>query len=132
MKQTVLGILIAFGILVGGAAQASAQTPIIAGDKLAFDVQTASLAEAQAAVYKHYDDASATGIVLTPVTCSAQVPPLAGNFTCETPFPAFTPGVAHGIALTASNLAGESLRSTVFSFQLVVIPSAPTNLRRKS
>lgn len=130
MKFRQVGLFILFGLLAL-AGSAGAQTSIIAGDKLAWDQQAATLAEAQAATYKHYDDASATGIVLTPVTCNALVPPLAGNFTCETPFPAFTPGAAHGIALTAGNLAGESLRSTAFNFLLVVVPNAPTNLRRK-
>lgn len=130
MKRTELWILFAVFALIGSAVHASAQTPVVTGDKLTWDQKASDLATAQAAVYKHYDDASATGVVLTPVTCSEQTPVLAGNYTCNTPFPAFTPGTIHGIVLTAGNVAGESLKSTPFTFQFVVVPSAPTNVRR--
>lgn len=117
-------------IVAGLSSTAHAQTSVIPGDKLAWDQQAADLATAQAATYKLYADGAATGTVLTPVTCADQTPVLAGNFTCSTPFPAFTPTVLHSVKVTAGNAAGESLQSTPFSFRFVVVPSVPTNLRR--
>lgn len=117
-------------IIAGLSSTASAQTSVIPGDKLAWDQQAADLATAQAATYKLYADGAATGTVLTPVTCTVQTPPLTGNFTCSTPFPAFTPTVLHSVKASATNEAGESLQSTAFSFKFVVVPSVPTNLRR--
>lgn len=91
--------------------------------KLAFDQAAANLAEANSLTYKYYPDGAATGVTTT-VTCTGSTSP----FVCETPFPAFTPG-SHTIQVTASNAAGESLKSAVFNFTFVVIPSAPVNLR---
>lgn len=104
---------------------ASAQT-VTSTSKLMWDQQAPDLATAQAYDYRLYPDGAAT--VPTPVvgvTCSGTASP----FVCVVPFPAFTPG-SHTEAATAANSAGESLKSTVFAFQFVVIPSPPQNLRK--
>lgn len=123
-------VIAAFAALVLTPLSASAQTPVVPSDKLGWDQQDTDLAAASANTYRLYADGVATGTVLTPVTCANQVPVLAGNFTCTTPFPAFTPTVTHSITVSAANAAGESLKSTPFSFKFVVIPSVPSNLRR--
>ena len=92
--------------------------------KLAWDQAAPDLATANAYTFRQYPDGSATAVVLSPVTCSGMTSP----FVCQVPFPAFTPG-AHTTAVTAANIAGESLKSTPFPFTFVVIPSVPTNLR---
>ena len=101
------------------AAQATPQS------KLAWDQDAADLATANSFTYRHFDDGSATGTPLTPVTCTGTASP----FTCRVPFPSFTPGVQHAIAVSAANQAGESLPSTPLSFQFIVIPNSPRNLR---
>jgi hypothetical protein len=106
------------------ASLASAQNTGTASSKIGWDqAGVASAAEAQALTYRYYADGSATGIVLTGVTCAGTT-----AVTCQAPFPAFTPG-SHTITLTAGNVAGESAKSSPFAFVFVVIPSAPTNLR---
>ena len=111
----VIGIL-----LMATAAAAQTATP---SKSLAWDQPDATLTEALAYTYTHYDDAGLTGVALTGVTCVTGVP-----VTCSAPFPAFTPG-AHTVAITATNEAGESLPSTPLPFTFVIIPSAPVNLR---
>lgn len=108
-------------VLLPAIAHAQATT----ASKIDFDQQATTLAEANGFAYKYYPDGAATGIALTPVVCTGPASP----FLCEAAFPAFTPGVQHNITITASNTAGESLKSTPFNFTFVVIPSAPTNLR---
>lgn len=112
-------------------APAFAQTPATTANKIAWEQQAPSLADAQAYVYKYYPDGAATGIVLTGVTCTSTTSPT-GTIVpqCEVAFPAFTPG-SHTLTLTASSVAGESVKSTPLSFAFVVIPSAPNNLRIK-
>ena len=82
-----------------------------------------STAEAQAYTYQYYADGATAGVAVTSVTCSGVAPTV-----CRAPFPAFTPG-SHTITLTASNLAGTSPQSTLFTFTFVVVPSAPQNIR---
>lgn len=94
--------------------------------KLAWDQAASNLAEAQAYAYKYYADGSASGVALSGVTCSGAASP----FVCEVAFPAFTPG-PHTIAVTASNVAGESVASPVFSFTFSVVPTPPANVRIK-
>jgi hypothetical protein len=93
------------------------------GSKITFDQGQATLAQAQSYVYKYYSDGNTIGVPLTDIICVDGVP-----VTCEAPFPAFTPGVTHTIALTATNEAGESAKSVPLSFQFIVVPVAPSNL----
>lgn len=87
--------------------------------KLAWDQPSVpDAATAQAFTYKYYADGATTG-----VTCTGTAP-----VTCQVNYPAFTPG-SHTLTLTASNVAGESPKSAVFSFTFVVIPAAPNNIR---
>jgi hypothetical protein len=92
--------------------------------KLLFDQSSPTLVEANSYTYKYYPDTAITGIILTPVICTGTTSP----FTCSVSFPAFTPGT-HTIQLTAGNTAGESVKSTSFSFTFVVIPGIPVNIR---
>ena len=129
MKRLIL-IALVFA-LIGFAASATAQTPATNGNKIAWDQAAPTLAIAQSYVYKYYPDAAAAGVTLAPVTCVGQASPAgATTFQCEAPFPAFVPG-AHTLTLTASNEAGESVKSAPLSFTFVVIPSAPAALRIK-
>lgn len=107
-------------VLVGNA-RAQTGTPT---NGLAWDQAATDQATAQAYTYRYYPDGSASGTVLSGVVCSGTASP----FTCRVNFPAFTPG-AHTLQTTAANVAGESVKSAVFSFTFVVQPSAQTNLR---
>lgn len=89
---------------------------------LAWDQPNATAAEAQAFTYTAYADGSATGTVLSGVTCSGS------PVVCTVPFPAFTPG-SHTIELTASNSAGTSPKSAPFPFTFVIVPSTPSGIR---
>jgi hypothetical protein len=115
-------LLFTFAFLLCASFAHAQATP---ASKLGWDQAAADLATANAYSYKHYDDLSVTGVALAPATCTGTASP----FACQAPFPAFTPGATHTIAITASNVAGESLKSTPLSFQFIVIPAAPTNLR---
>jgi hypothetical protein len=83
-----------------------------------------TLAEATGYTYRYYPNAVTTGTVLTGVTCTGTTAP----FNCSAPYPAFTPG-SHTLQLTAANIAGESVKSPVFSFTFVVVPGNPINIR---
>lgn len=105
------------------ASVAFAQPPATASNKLGWDQAALTLAEAQAYTYKYYPDNGVAGITLTPATCTGTTSP----FSCEAPFPVFTPG-PHTLTLTTSNLAGESPKSLPLSFVFVVTPTSPTTL----
>lgn len=105
----------------------NAQTPAGATSKIGWEQSAVSLAEAQALTYKYYADTATTGVALAGVTCTGTASP----FQCEVAFPAFTPG-QHTLVLTASNLGGESPKSSPpLSFTFVLIPSSPANIRIK-
>ena len=91
---------------------------------LTWDQAAPDLATAQAYVYAYYPDGAVTSTPLANVVCSGAASP----FTCTVGFPAFTPG-SHSLQATATNAAGESLKSTPFPFIFVVLPVAPANLR---
>ena len=99
-------------------------TQAVNTSRLAWDQDAPTLEDAQSYTYKYYPDSSTTGIILKEVTCTGTATP----FQCSVPFPAFTPG-KHTIQLSASNIAGEGTKSSVFSFTFVVVPSAPANIR---
>jgi len=112
-------------VLLALSAQAFAQTGV-PGQKFAWDQVAPDLASAQAYIYKHYDDGATTGVSFAAVTCAGTTSP----FQCEVLIPAFTPG-PHATAISASNLAGESPKSAVFSFTFVVTPGSPANIHIK-
>lgn len=101
--------------------QLSAQATI--NNKILFDQGAIDLATANSYTYKYYPDNAAVGVNL-PTVCTGTSSP----FTCSAAFPAFTPG-SHTLTITASNIAGESPKSSVLSFTFVIIPSIPTNVR---
>jgi hypothetical protein len=128
MRQVIAGVLLVLGLLI--AAPSQAQTTVTPGQMLAWDQPATSQAEAQGFSYRIYRDGAAAPIVLTAVTCSAPgVGTPSGSFPCETPFLADTPGAPHSIEATASNQAGESLRSTPFNYIFIALPQPPRNLR---
>jgi hypothetical protein len=92
--------------------------------KLVWDQIAPDLVTANSYIYKYYPDSSLTGTSLNPIVCTGTASP----FTCSVSYPAFTPG-NHTLTVTASNAAGESLKSIPFPFTFVVIPAAPTNIR---
>lgn len=103
-----------------------AQTTGVAGQKFAWDQAAPDLATAQAYTYKHYDDGATTGVAFASVVCTGTVAP----FQCEVPIPAFTPG-SHTTTFTAMNVAGESVKSSAFTFTFVVTPGTPANIHIK-
>lgn len=123
MKSLMCAIVFAIALLIPTTGWSQTANPAAT---LAFDQNAVSAAEATSFIYRYYPDGTplGIGIVLAVVTCSGATSP----FLCLTPFPAFTPG-AHTLAITAANVGGESLKSTVLAFTFVVIPSPPTNLR---
>lgn len=121
MKQCLL-VLIVFVVLT---ASALAQTAV-PGQKFAWDQAAPDLASAQGYTYKHYDDGVAAAVVFTGVTCTGAASP----FACEVLIPAYTPG-SHSLTVTASNIAGESVKSIPFAFAFVVTPGAPVNIHIK-
>lgn len=122
MKKFLLTVL----FVIGFSALAHAQTATSAS-KFAWDQPNVSGAvEAQSYTYKLYADGSSTGTALSGVTCASAGTPAV--VTCQTAITAFTPG-NHTTTVSASNLAGESLKSTPLSFTFVIVPSQPANLR---
>lgn len=122
MMKRICGILL---VVLGMATCARAQAT--SANKLAWDQVAADVATAQALTYTAYPDATATGVPLTGVVCTGGTP-FTGTAVCTVPFPAFTPG-NHTEAISAKNLAGESLVSAPLSFQFVIVPNIPKNLR---
>lgn len=107
------------------AGSAFAQSNATSTSKLGWDqAGVASTVEAQGLTYKYYLDGSATGTTITGVTCTGVSP----SVSCQATFPV-TPAGSHTLTMTASNVAGESLKSTALPFVYVVVPSAPSNLR---
>lgn len=116
MKKIIIFLLLLIPLII------SAQNATGAS-KFAWDQTAPDLSTANAYTYKYYPDGSATGITFTGVVCSGTT-----TFSCVVNIPAFTPG-NHTIQLTASNIAGESAKSSPFAFVFVVAPVAPSNIR---
>lgn len=91
--------------------------------KFAVDQAGPDLASVNAYTFKVYADGSASGQAL-PMTCSGPSSP----FTCVATIPAYTPG-SHTVTFSATNVAGEGAKSAPLTFQLVIVPSAPSNPR---
>jgi hypothetical protein len=111
--------------LLGGlwaAVPANAQTATPT-NKFAIDQAAPDLATANSYTYRLYADGSPTGVVI-PMVCTGTASP----FLCTASVGAFTPG-AHTVTLTAANLAGESGKSNVVTFTMVVVPQPPANAR---
>lgn len=119
MRSMIVSLTVGFTLV---ASLACAQAT--AAKKLAWDQPAATPAEAQSFTYKGYSDGSSTGTPVTTPVCTG----VASPFACVIPFPAYTPG-SHTVALTAGNVAGESLPSTPLAFTFVVVPGSPSNLR---
>ena len=111
-------------MVLGLAAAASAHTTASPMKQLAWDQTGTTAPEAQAMTCKIYADGASIGTTLTGVTCSSPGGLTGGSVA----FPAFTPGT-HTLQLTASNAAGESAKSAVFTFTFVVVPAVPANVR---
>lgn len=118
MKKLLLGL---FGVLLSF--NVFAQN-VVTGSKLAWDQVAPSLADASGYSYFYYADGATPRTALANVTCVGTSTP----FQCSVNFPAFTPG-NHTIAVSASNIAGESAKSNPLAFIFVVVPGVPTNLR---
>ncbi len=130
MRQTMLSVM---GVLLL-AGSASAQTPVVPGDKVGWDQPAASLAEASGFSYLLQIDALAP-VVVGPaaVTCTGATSP----YLCSTAFPAATPGVQHNLAVAARRVVAgppvtnlDSAFSAPLVFRLEVIPGTPVNVRR--
>lgn len=90
--------------------------------KLAWDQSANDLATASGAVYKHYDDGSASGVTFSGVTCTGGASP----FVCQVTFPPFSAG-NHNVAVSAT-FSGSEYKSQPLAFTVPVGP-VPTNLR---
>ena len=121
MRKVWLTIALLSITVVAGVAQ---PTQVAGGQRIAWDQDAPTLADAQGATFKYYPDGSATGVALTSVTCTGTASP----FVCSALFPPFTPG-NHSITITATNIAGESSKSSPFAFNFVVTLGAPRNVR---
>jgi hypothetical protein len=93
--------------------------------KMVFNAPTGATTVAQALsfTYKHYIDNTTTGTTFVP-TCSIVLL----NVECESPLPALTVG-NHSIQITATNVAGESLKVPVpaLSFTVLAVPVFQSN-----
>ena len=114
----------AFLLLITFTNFANAQSQVVSASKIAWDQDAPTVVEAQGYTYKYYPDGFNVGNPLTNVTCAGNTSP----FVCNAPFPPFVPG-SHSIEITASNLAGESLKSNSLAFLFVVTPAIPRSLR---
>lgn len=117
-------LLLAFFLLIPSLAHA--QTTGVSGQKFAWDIAAPDLVSAQGYTYKFYADGATTGTPFVGVVCSGTAAP----FQCEVTIPAFTPG-NHTLTVTATNVAGESPKSTPFVFTFVVTPASPANIHIK-
>lgn len=115
MRRLLL-VFVVFGLAVPAVAQTA--TP---GSKFAW-TQSADATTAQAYTWKIYNDGATTGVALAPVTCVAGTPTTTAN--CTVPIPPYTPG-AHTMTITATNAAGESVKSDPLTFTMVAIPAKP-------
>lgn len=115
-------LTIALALTVGVFGTAHAQTAV-PSSRVGWDQAAPTLADANAYTYKYYPDGSATAVNFTGVTCTGTASP----FQCVVGFPAFAPG-NHTMQITASNAAGESVKSTPFAFVFVVTPATPVNV----
>lgn len=86
-----------------------------------WDQDGPTLATVSAYTYKIYADGATTGTPLTPVACAGAATP----FTCTVSMPTFSPG-SHSVALTASDVNGESQKGALLAFN---VPTAPTGFQ---
>ena len=110
-------------VFLGLSSLSIAQTAIPTS-KFAWDQSAPTLADANNYTYKLYTDGSVTSATLSGVVCSGTTNP----FVCTVNVPAFAPG-SHAVQFTATNVAGESAKSAIFSFTMVIQPAAPANVR---
>jgi hypothetical protein len=122
MKKTLLiATMMVAGLLLS---THSASAQVTTANHLAWDQSAPDLATATGYNYKYYPDGSSLGTSLDGgVVCTGTASP----FQCTDLVPPFTPA-AHTISITATNVAGESLKSNTITFTFVVVPSAPANL----
>lgn len=107
---------------------ASAQVAALQSDRLAWDQQAASLADANGFKYQAYLDGAPAGVTLV-VDCQGAASP----YTCTARLPPLTPG-QHTVQLTAAMVLpdsriAESEKSPVFSFRVFVGPMPPAQIR---
>lgn len=88
--------------------------------RFAIDQAAPDLATANGYQYLMYVDA------LPGVPVAFSCTGFASPYACTAPIPAFTPGT-HTVSFTVSDVVGESVRSTLLTFTLVVVPTAPAN-----
>jgi len=118
MKKIIILLLLLIPIAIN--AQNATGASKFAWDQVALDLATAN-----SYTYKYYPDGSLTGTTFTGVVCTNSSP---STLSCVVNIPAFTPG-NHTVQITASNVAGESAKSSPFPFVFVVVPVAPVNIR---
>ena len=105
---------------------ASAQTPVVGTERVAWDQGGATLASVQAYVYETQDGAAAP-VAITNVTCAGTASP----FQCSVRLPALTTGL-HSLAVRASVVVNGQTLSSAFSVPLslliVAVPAVPQNV----
>jgi len=82
----------------------------------------------QSYTYRYYLDGSATGTILTNVTCVAS----AGPWTCETPVPTSIKGTHTAtitVALTPTSITSAKSNQISFNDTVVAPPAIPTGFR---
>jgi len=109
------------------AAPLAAQTPVTGASSLAWSQAAASLAIASAYRYDARVDALPP-VALLGVVCTGATSP----FSCTGQFPAAVPGLAHTIALAATDVSVTPALTSAFTatiaFRFVIAPPSPTGL----
>lgn len=113
-------------------AQAQTPIPLIGGERVGFTQPAASLAEAQAFLYRVYVDGSRPATGSAPVACTGTTSP----FACEATIPTLSVG-PHSLTLTAARVIdgstqAESLQSAPLAVEMLSNagqPPIPTQLR---
>lgn len=116
-----------FGVLLIASSAAAQTTSASARTRLGWDQEADSLVQANSLIYRAYTVGQPQAKVLSGVLCVA--PGTVGQpFVCTANFPALVPG-PYTLTLTAGLDTAESLPSTPISFQYIVIPATPKNVR---
>lgn len=98
-----------------------AQNQATAANSFVWDQPAPGAVDANNYTYSYYEGTVKTAF--TGVSCTGTTSP----FRCVVKIPAFSPG-QHSITITATNVAGESAKSSPFVFNMVVTPATPVNI----
>lgn len=120
-----IGLIVIALALISTAA--SAQEVVIGSERVAFDMDGATLADVDSLVYSIADN-GAEPTTLANVVCTGATQP----FVCQAPLPALTPG-PHSLTFAATRVVNgkvlTSARSVPLSLLMIAVPATPRNPR---